>query len=89
MKTLNANQTQRVSGGLLTLGIDNKQQGTPKVEPSAKTSTGITVMTFNPSHPEGVLVRLNRFDAIFMAPSESLGEETSQFPGLNDQGGVV
>ena len=89
MKTLDATQIHFVAGGLLPSSVDENLQATCKVESSTKTPSGTTAMTFSPSHPEGMLVRLNRFDAIFMAPNDSLGEDQPLFPGLNDHGGVV
>lgn len=86
MKTLETSQIQQVSGGQMPQGIDNKAQAAFKVEASTKTPNGITATTFSPSHPEGMLVHLTRFDALFMAPSDSLSEDQPLFPGLNDQG---
>lgn len=89
MKTLNTSQTHQVSGGMLNQSIDEKLQATCKVEPSNKTPTDTTAMTFSPSHPDGMLVRLNRFDAAFTVPGNSEGDDQPLFAGLNDQGGVV
>ena len=89
MKTLNASQTHHVSGGLLPSSIDKKLQPTCKVESSNKTLSGMTAMTFSPSHPEGMLVRLNRFDANFTAPRDYDGEDQPLFLGFNDQGGAT
>lgn len=89
MKTLNAGQMQHVAGGLMPQTIDNKLQAPLKVESSTNIPTGTTAMSFSPSHPEGMRVRLIRFDANFMAPSDSLREDPPLFPGLNDQGGMV
>ena len=88
MKTLYASQTQHVSGGLLQSSLDKNLQATCKVESLTKTPSGTTAMTFSPSHPEGMLVRLNRFDANFTAPRDDDGEDQPLFPGLNDQGGI-
>jgi hypothetical protein len=88
MNTLNNIQTQQVSGGCRTPNTNEKLLATFKVESSTNVLTGTTAKTFSPSHPEGMLVHLTRFDTNLMAPSDSLSEDEPLFPGLNDQGGT-
>lgn len=89
MNTLNALQTQQVSGGFQVPNANEKLLVSLKTESSCKAATGNTAMTFTPSHPEGMLVHLTRFNANFMTPSDSLSEDQPLFAGLNDQGGIV
>ena len=89
MKTLSSSQTRHVSGGLSTPDAKHGAPATSTVESPSKTQAGWTALTFSPSHPDGLVVRLSRYDAVFMAPSDSLSEDQPLFPGLNDQGGVV
>jgi hypothetical protein len=89
MKTLNISETQHVTGGVLARGHGKELFAAAKpATPALGAVSGLTVLTFSPSHHEGMTARLTRFDKDFMAPNEALGEDQPLFAGLNDQGGA-
>ena len=89
MRNLSITELQHVTGGELTQEARKGPYAIPTPAISVAAATGLTAISFSPSYPEGVSVRLGRFDANFVAPRDSLGDELPLFPGLNDQGGVI
>ena len=89
MKTLDSNLTQLIAGGAQSIDYAQADYGSLRIDVSASTSSGATVIVTSAPQGAGTLVRLNRFDANFTAPSDSPDEDHSMFLGLNDQGGIV
>jgi hypothetical protein len=100
MNPLTPAQTHQVVGGIQrpTPATDINHTPAafgPLLQPQNTVAVAISApelahaMQYTPTHPNGIAIPLHRFDENFLAPSDSLSEDTPLFAGINDQGGIV